>query len=1048
MEGRRTEMLLEREPELHRMKEVIRDAGDGAGGVVMIAGPAGIGKTALLHAAAGMAQEAGVRVLRARASDLEQEFAFGVVRQLFEALLARAGAKRRNALLQGAAALAGSLFESGPGQPETVQDAPSALPPGAAADSTAPADRRFTIVHSLYWLTANISSTGPLALVVDDCHWADPPSLRFLAYVSARCEELGVLVVATVREGEPSAVKELLVALRTDPRALLIEPASLSPDAVATLVRSALGPHADADFCAACARASAGNPFLVRELLAELETERVEPVAASAARVGSVRPESVSRAVVARLNRLGADSRNLARSVAVLENASLRQAATLAGIPGTRALRAADRLISAQILASSATLAFVHPLLQHAVYERIPAAALADGHRRAGLMLAGEGARSTRVGAHLLRGEPAGDPTVVVLLREAARAALADGAPATAVRLLRRTLDEPPSSEARGVVLGELGEAEALARDPAAIGHLRAALELVTAPAIRVRLARILSEVLVWDGRPVEAHAVLVGMIEELGPAAAPPLRAVLETLRAVSASVDRRLVAEIEPRLPLLRGLAVTAGPAGRGLQVFDACWQAGRGPYLGGWRELMDAGLDRGRFVAEEATGPQMARYATCALAFADEVGRAQEQIANVRADTVSRGSIDAHLGSLTWSALLALRLGELAQAEADARAALELGDRHQVVWARIWSATFLALALLERGATTEADTLLARAPIEAAIDTTAAVHALMARGRVRLAQGRMAEAIADLRGVGEAAPVDNPNLLPWRSTLALALAASDPEQARVLADAELERARWFSQPRGVGVALRACGVLAGGEDGIAMLSDAVEQLRRSPARLELARTLFDLGAARRRAGKRSAAREPLREALDLAQQCGAEPLAVRIDEELAATGVRLRRGRAWGREALTPAERRVAELAASGLTNREIGRALFVSVKTVGTHLGHIYEKLDLQGPQAREQLAALLNENGAAPSSPTPERTGPDPPDPGPDPPDPGPDPPDPGPDPPDPGPDPPHPAPDPPRAGPAAPQAGPAAGDLRSGSPGPLHIRALDGAQRG
>jgi len=226
----------------------------------------------------------------------------------------------------------------------------------------------------------------------------------------------------------------------------------------------------------------------------------------------------------------------------------------------------------------------------------------------------------------------------------------------------------------------------------------------------------------------------------------------------------------------------------------------------------------------------------------------------------------------------------------------------------------------------------------------------------------------------------------------------------------------------------------VLAGGEDGIAMLSDAVEQLRRSPARLELARTLFDLGAARRRAGKRSAAREPLREALDLAQQCGAEPLAVRIDEELAATGVRLRRDRAWGPEALTPAERRVAELAASGLTNREIGRALFVSVKTVGTHLGHIYEKLDLQGPQAREQLAALLNENGAAPSSPTPERTGPDPADPGPDPP--------------HPGPDPPHPGPDPPRAGPAAPQAGPAAGDLRSGSPGPLHIRALDGAQRG
>jgi DNA-binding CsgD family transcriptional regulator len=1005
-------MLLEREPELNRMQEAIRAAGDGAGGVVVIGGPAGIGKTALLHAAAGMAQEAGLRVLRARGSDLEQEFAFGVVRQLFEAPLTRAGAQRREALLQGAAALAGPLFESGPAELDPAEDASSAPSQAGAGDgSTGPADRRFTLVHSLYWLTANLSSTGPLALLVDDCHWVDPPSLRFLNYVSARCRELGVLVVVTIRHGEPSIVQELLVALRADPGAILIEPTSLSPDAVATLVRSALGPHADADFCAACARASAGNPFLIRELIAELETERVEPVAASAGRVESVRPESVSRAVLARLHRLGADSRNLARSVAVLENASLRQAATLAGIPGTRALRAADRLISAQILASSSTLAFVHPLLQRAVYERIPAAALADGHRRAGLMLAAEGARSTLVGAHLLRGEPAGDPAVVVLLREAARAALADGTPGTAVRLLRRTLREPPGNEARGPVLGELGEAEALARDPAATGHLREALELVRAPAIRVRLARILSEMLVWDGRPIEAHAVLVEMIEQLGPTAAPPLRAVLETLRSVTASIDRRLVAGIEPRLPLLRELTVAAGPVGRGLTVFDACWQASRGPYLGDWRTLMDAGLDRGRLVIEEATGPLMARYATFALVFADDVGRAQQLIADVRADTVSRGSIDAELSSLTWGALLALRLGELAQAEADARAALELAVRRHVVWAKIWSATFLAEALLERSATAEADALLAQAPIEAAIDTSAAAHALMARAQVRLVQGRAAEAIADLRGAGEAATVDNPNYLPWRSTLALALAHRDPEQARALAGEELERARWFSQPRAVGIALRVCGVLAGGEDGSAMLADAVEYLRRSPARLELARTLCDLGAAQRRAGKRSAAREPLREALGLAEQCGAEALARRVDEELAATGVHLRRERVYGPEALTPAERRVAELAASGLTNREIGRTLFVSVKTVGTHLGHIYEKLDLQGPQARDQLAATLNGHDVASSGVPGESQ-------------------------------------DSPRAGPAPPQAGPAAGDLRPDSPDPDHVRTLDGAQRG
>ena len=697
VEGRRTDILLEREPELRRIQGAIRHAATGAGGLVVIGGPAGIGKTALLQAAGDMAEQAEVRVLRARGSDIEQEFAFGVVRQLFEAPLARAGPQERAALLQGAAALAGPLFEPGPVEPERTGDGPPPRP-ATGASAGPPASRggsdraRRPEVHArpqplpadLEHLDHRSGGARRRRLPLGRSAVAPVPRLRERALRRA-----GRVGHRDRPRRRASTVQELLVALRADPRAILIEPASLSAEAVTTLVRSALGAHADADFCAACARASAGNPFLVRELIAELETEQVEPVAASTARVESVRPESVSRAVVARLNRLGADSRNLARSVAVLESASLRQASSLAGIPGGRARQAADRLISAQILAPSASLSFVHPLMQSAVYERIPAAALADGHRRAGLMLAKEGARSTRVGAHLLRGEPAGDPAVVVLLREAARAALADGAPGTAVRLLRRTLSEPPGNDARGLVLGELGEAEALARDPAAAGHLREALAVVVAPAIRVRLTRILSELLVWDGRPVEAHGVLVDMLDELGPTAAPPLRAQIEVLRALTASLDRRLVAEVEPRLPALRELAVAAGPAGRGLLVFDACWRAAREPHSGDWREQMDAGLDRGRLVTEEPTGPQLARYAISTLVFADEVRRARDLIQDVRADTLSRGSIDAHLSSLTWGAMLALRCGELSQAEADACAALELGNRHRVLWARIWPA-----------------------------------------------------------------------------------------------------------------------------------------------------------------------------------------------------------------------------------------------------------------------------------------------------------------------------------------------------------------------
>jgi len=203
-----------------------------------------------------------------------------------------------------------------------------------------------------------------------------------------------------------------------------------------------------------------------------------------------------------------------------------------------------------------------------------------------------------------------------------------------------------------------------------------------------------------------------------------------------------------------------------------------------------------------------------------------------------------------------------------------------------------------------------------------------------------------------------VNNPSYVPWRSILALALALDDPAHARTLAEYELARARDLGQPRGIGGALRVCGLLEGGSDGIEILSEAAVMLRSSPAKLELARTLCDLGAAQRRAGRRSDSREPLREALELAQRCDAEPLAEQAREELLATGAHPRRERLWGPDALTPSERRVAELAASGLTNREIAQSLFVTTKTVGTHLGRIYQKLDLQGAQARGQIAERL------------------------------------------------------------------------------------------
>jgi DNA-binding CsgD family transcriptional regulator len=229
--------------------------------------------------------------------------------------------------------------------------------------------------------------------------------------------------------------------------------------------------------------------------------------------------------------------------------------------------------------------------------------------------------------------------------------------------------------------------------------------------------------------------------------------------------------------------------------------------------------------------------------------------------------------------------------------------------------------------------------------------------ARGRVDLARGQRAQAIAELRHCGDyAAGVQvNPNFYAWRSALALALAPQQPQQAWELAQAELELARCAGTSRAIGIALRVCGLLTGGEDGIGFLEQSVAVLEPTPMRLELAHSLTELGAALRRAGARVAARVPLRRALDLAARCGATPLATRARDEALAAGARPRRPWTTGVQALTPSELRVARLAAQSLSNRDIAQALFITTKTVGDHLVNAYRKLHIH---TRDELATAM------------------------------------------------------------------------------------------
>jgi DNA-binding CsgD family transcriptional regulator len=235
--------------------------------------------------------------------------------------------------------------------------------------------------------------------------------------------------------------------------------------------------------------------------------------------------------------------------------------------------------------------------------------------------------------------------------------------------------------------------------------------------------------------------------------------------------------------------------------------------------------------------------------------------------------------------------------------------------------------------------------------------------ARARLRLAQGRAADALADFQACDAlfsadawGMPIRDTGYVHARSGAALALLRLGHRQhAGQLASAELADVRVFGAPRALGIALRAAGLARGGTEGLALLRESAAALDGSPALLERARSLAELGSALRRDGQRAAARDPLARALELAARCGARPLAARALDELRAAGARPRRPWRTGVDALTPSELRVARLAAEGRSNREIAGELYVTLKAVEGHLARVYAKLGIDG---RGQLADAL------------------------------------------------------------------------------------------
>jgi DNA-binding CsgD family transcriptional regulator len=911
--------LLEREEELTRIGSALSRAAEGAGGFVVVEGTAGLGKTSLLLWARTRMAQLGGRVLTAQGHEREHELPFGLALQLFERELAEGD---EEALLRGAAGRARSLF-------------------GLADSPTAPGDT-MSIVHGLYWLAANLAQDEPLLLCADDAQWGDRASIQLLLYLAQRVEDLPICLLVAHRPIEAGSA-DLIEQLDTHPAARPVRLQGLSPEGCARLIRShpALA-GADDALCATCAEITAGNPFLLSQLVAQIAAADGELPAAD--EIAELTPPEVLRRTLARIAAGPEGSLELVRAVSVLdEDSTAGRAAELAGLTTETAMRAAEALAAEDILDAD-LLHFVHPMLQSAIYSGIPSFRREEAHRRAAELLERSGEPAERIAVHLLATQPGADPHVADVLRAAAAQAARVGAPDVAAACLERALREQPEGEGAGLLI-ELGHARAAAGLPGAEEALERAAAASDGDLDRASALLALGQVQIARGDAAAAAASLRSGLDLTDPRSDLGKRLLAGLVAGTQVGVvEREEIAPFRHLAPDTPEGATLADLTLAAAFAVEECFRVGSAERAA---ELATTALSDRRLLQPEARDLSSWTFASAAATWSDRLDLAIEASTAALREASGRGSVHAFATASYCRATPSFWAGRLAEAAADAEQATKawesgwrmyVGPAYAVlVWAQV------ELAELEDATASLAAFERTRAPMPPQF----VAYVEHARGRLAEGEHRWGDAAAHHLRAGEMLATDNPGVLPWRSSAAVALARTgETEGAARLAEEELDLARRFGAPRSIGVALSALGPVRGGDEGLRLTEEAVAVLADSPARLERCRAMVRLGSLRRRMGHPKAALEDLLAARDLASRLGAVALLERANEEIRIAGGKPRRISRTGVESLTPAELRVARMAARGMTNREIAEALFVTVKAVEWHLRNAYRRLEIQ------------------------------------------------------------------------------------------------------
>lgn len=929
-----TDPLVERSAELARLGELLERVAAGVGSALVIEGEPGLGKTRLLAEAAELARRRGVRALQARAARSERDLPASVALRLVEPYLAGLVTSDRERVFGGAASLARPLL-------------------GGRAESDA-ASSPFAVLHGLYWLLVNIATDQPLLVCVDDLQWCDDTTTRLLLYLAERIEELPIMLLMAARPRRRGLESEPLRALRGASAVSTQRLTPLSPTAVAELLRGQCA-LVDGEFSAACSEVTGGNPFYLRQLVLALE-DVGDGALPEPARVRDLGPTAVARSALFRLVRCSHACVRLAEALAVLDGPTpIQLAAALAELEPEEAARAADELAAEDLVVSGPALEFVHPLIRQSIYEEIPPAARAMAHAAAARLLRGAG-RVEAVAAQLMLAPTSGNQQVVETLRGAAGEAVALGSPASAARMLHRALAEGSEQTPPPELLIEIAAAETQAGMPGAVEHARAALTGAVEPRERAAAYGVLARALAGENRPVDAVDALEAALGEVGGNDERTRTDLLADYLAYATfmpGLRQRAYARAEPLLHepfdaesaegrlVLAALAMRSGQTGAAreqtVELAERAWHDGA---------LLDPGPD--------SSGWLMVVWA---LELAQAYEQSQKVCSAALAAATRTGSLQAFITASYFRGDDCHRRGQLVEAQADAEQAISArsDSAHRYV---ISAMVLRVLVLIERGHLEDARLSLDEADALPSVGMLEVPWRLHARGRLALAARRSDQALELFEQAGQYVSGElgaDVTVLPWRTDAAFAaLQVGDRDRARTHVETELEIADRAHLPISRGRALRLLGLITGGDEGLLLLTEATATLRDTSARLEWAGAAADLGAALRRSGRVREAREPLLDALRASEALDARLLAAAIGEEQAAAGIRPPRPTRTDPR-LTPSQRRVAELAASGMSNSEIGQALFVTPKTVEYHLRQVYQRLQVPG---RRQLAAAL------------------------------------------------------------------------------------------